>query len=175
MPGNAATPIIPRDGVMTLTDGTAGTPKTLTVLYTNGAIKITGLNNAQKDRKIYKSRGIIYAGRNTEDKEFGIEFTADAVHFLGDGTTATLFEAIMQKGLWSTATSTFPVSGGDIYTLQWSWTVERTNFSGTNDNVVTYKYVMFELDFAEGDPSQFSLKGTGLPYGTAATDWSTLT
>src|SRR4051812_14622247 len=95
-----ANPIIPRDGVLTLADGAA---LSLAISYLRGEVKWTGLNASQKSKQYFKSRGTLYAGRDVEDQEFGFEFTADAVHFMGDGTTATLFEVIMRKGVWAAA------------------------------------------------------------------------
>lgn len=165
MAGNAATPIIPRDGVLVISDAT-GTPKTLTIPYLGGQIKISGLNASQKTKQLVLSRGTVYGGRDVDDQPYTFEFTADAAHFKGDNSTATLWEVVMKQGVWSAATSTLPTSAGDIYCVTCTWTVERTNFSGTNDNVVALKYVYFDLDFSEGTPSQFSLKGTCIPYST---------
>jgi hypothetical protein len=171
MAGNAATPIIPRDGVLVVSDNT-GTPKTITVPYLNGTLKLTGLNASQRARQIFKSKGVVYAVRDTDDQEFGVEFTCDAVHFKGDNITATLFEALMKLGPWNNAVSTLPPSAGDTFCVTLTWTVERTNFGGTNDNVVVAKYVYFDVDFAEGTPGQFTLKGTGVPYSTDFLTWT---
>lgn len=165
----AAVPIIPRDGVLVIQDGAA---LSLTIAYLNGAIKISGLNATQRTKQWFKSKGSTYSGRDVEDQEFSFEFTADAVHFMGDGTTATLFEAIMRKGVWAAAASTLPASAGDIYTLKGTWTVNRTNFGATSNNVVVAKYVQFDMDFSEGVPSQFSLKGTGAIFSTDYLTWT---
>lgn len=160
---NAGAPIIPRDGVLVINDGAA---LSLTIPYLGGELKLGGLNASQKSKQVFKSRGTVYAARDVDDQEYSLEFTADAVHFKGDATTATLWEVIMKQGVWAAATSTFPTSAGDVYCLKCTWTVERTNFSGSADNVVVVKYVYFDLDFAEGVPSKFSLKGTCIPYST---------
>lgn len=140
--------------------------------YLNGALKLTGLNASQKTKQVFKARGTVYGARDVEDQEYGVEFTADAVHFKGDGTTGTLFEALMKLGVWSAATSTLPTSAGDVYCVKLTWTVERTNFGATADNVVAIKYVYFDVDFSEGVPSQFSLKGTAIPYSTDHLTWT---
>lgn len=165
MAGNAATPIIPRDGVLVISDAT-GTPLTLTIAYMNGSIKLSSLNASQKTKQIFLANGTVYAARDVDDQPYSFEFTADAVHFKGDATTATLWEVAMKQGVWSSATSTLPSTAGDVYCLTCTWTIERTNFGGTADNVVALKYVYFDLDFSEGVPSQFSLKGTCIPYSS---------
>ena len=162
-------PIIPRDGVMALSDGAA---LSLVLLYMGGAVKWGGLNASQRTKQWFRSRGGVYAGRDVDDQDFSLDFTADAVHFLGDGTTATLFEAVMRKGVWSGATSTLPTAAGDIYTLKATWTVNRATFGATGNNAVVAKYVQFDLDFSEGVPSQFSLKGVGVPYSNDYLTWT---
>jgi hypothetical protein len=166
---NAATPIIPRDGVLVISDGAA---LTYTVPYMGGALKITGLNQNQRTRQVFKASGSTYAVRDVEDQEFGIEFTADAVHWKGDGSTATLFEVLMKLGVWSAATSMLPTTAGDTYCLKLTWTEERTNFGASADNVVVAKYVYFDLDYAQGVPGQFTLKGTGVRYSTDYLTWT---
>ncbi len=162
---NAAVPFIPRDGVLVLKDNT-GTPKTLTIAYDGGDLQLSNLNQAFKTRQIFKSRGSTYSVRDVEAQEVGIQFTADAVHFLGDASTVTLYEALMKLGAWSSAVSTLPSTAGDTYCLTLQWTGERTNFGGNADNVVVYKYVYFDLDFAEGVPGKFTIKGTAVIYST---------
>lgn len=163
MPGNSSSPIIPRDGVLVIGDGAA---LTLTIPYLNGAIKISGLNASQKTKQVFKAKGTVYSVRDVEDQEYSFEFTCDAVHFKGDNITATLYEALMRTGVWAAAVSTLPVAAGDTYCVKCTWTVERTNFGGSNDNIVAIKYVYFDVDFSEGVPSSFSLKGTCIPYST---------
>lgn len=165
----AATPIIPRDGVFTLYDGGV---LSLAILYMGGALKITGLNASQKAKQTFMSGGTMYAARDVDDQLFGLEFVADAVQFLGDGTTATLFEALMRKGVWSAATSTLPAAAGDVYCLKGIWTVNRTSFGASANNTVTAKYVQFDVDFGEGSPSQFTVKGQGYPYSTDFLTWT---
>ena len=137
-----------------------------------GALKITGLNASQKTKQWFSSCGEIYSGRDVEDQDFGIEFEAEAVHFLGDATTATLFEAIMKKGVWAAATSLLPTTAGDIYCLKATWAVARTAFGASANNTVVAKYVQFDLDFSEGVPSKFSIKGVGKAYSTDYLTWT---
>jgi len=162
---NPSSPMIPRDGVLVIKDNT-GTPKTLTIAYDGGDLQVSNLNQGHKTRQVFKSRGATYSVRDVEAQEIGIQFTADAVSFLGDGSTATLYEALMKLGAWSTAVSTLPSPAGDTYCLTLQFTVERTNFGGSADNVETFKYVYFDVDFAEGVPGKFTIKGTAVNYST---------
>lgn len=166
---NAATPIIPRDGTLTVADGAA---LTLAIAYHNGDLKMSGLNAYQDEHEFFMSRGEIYGGRRSQKKVVDFTFTADLVHLLGDATTATLFEAIMRKGVWAAATSTWPAAAGDAYTLKFTWAVERTNFGGAGDNTVVAKYVQCDIDIEEGVPSKISVKGRIIPHSSDYLTWT---
>lgn len=165
---NAGAPILNRDCSLTISTG--GTPLSLVILFDAGDIKVSGLNALQKEVETFMSRGEIYAARYSNDKPFTFEFSSDACQFLGDGTTGTLFEILMRKGVYAAATSTWPTAAGDVWMVQCSFSAERSNFGATADNTVTYKYVFFEIDYAEGVPGKFTCKGTVIPYSN---DWAT--
>lgn len=162
---NAANPIIPRDGVCVITDNT-GTPKSWTLAYHGGDLKLTGLTPGQKTQQTYMAAGATYAGRQVDDQEVGVEFTADAVHIIGDGTTATLGDVLLKRGLWSAAVSTLPTTAGDLYCLTFTWTIERSTYGATTDNTVVLKYVFSAVDFTMGNPSKWGIKGTAMMYST---------
>lgn len=162
---NANTPIIPKDGVLHILDG-AGTPLDFTVLYDGGDLSFSGLNQGFSTRQIFMSRGVPYSVRDTELKPIEFTFTCDAVHILGDGTTATIYDVLMKKAPWASATSTLPTTRGDTYCLTFKFTAERSNLGATADNTVTLKYCFFEMDFAEGIPGKWTIKGTMIPYST---------
>ena len=167
---NTANPLIPADGSTVITDGGA---LTLTVNYEDGDLSITGLNGQnQKSYQSFKHRGKTYAVRAVEDVDIEFSFTCHAVHIIGDGTTGTLGDAILRKAVWSAATSKLASTAGDAYLLQVKWTGERTNFGATNDNTVQVKYCSLTLDFSEGVPGKFSVKGTCYPIST---DYLTIT
>ena len=167
---NTANPLIPVDGVITITDGAA---LSLTLNYEDGDIQIQGLNGQnQKSFQSFKSRGKTYSVRAVEDVDIEFSFTAHAVHIIGDGTTGTLGDVALKKAAWAAATSKLSSSNGDAYLVQVSWRGERTNFGATNDNVVTMKYCALTLDFAEGVPGKLSIKGTCFPIST---DYLTVT
>jgi hypothetical protein len=167
---NTANPLIPVDGVITISDGAA---LTLTVNYEDGNLAISGLNGQnQKSYQSFKSRGKTYAVRAVEDTDIEFSFDAHAVHILGDGTTGTLGDAALKKAVWAAATSKLATANGDAYLLQVSWRGERTNFGATNDNVITMKYCALTMDFAEGVPGKLSIKGICYPIST---DYLTIT
>jgi len=166
---NAANPLLPTDGKITISDGAA---LTLVLLYEDGDTTIGGLNSSQKTRQAFKSRGKTYAVRDVEDKEIPINWTAHAVHIIGDGTTGTVGDAILKKLVWSAATSTLATANGDSYLLTVTWTGERTNFGAAADNTIVLKYCDLEMDFSEGVPGKLSIKGIAHPIST---DYLTIT
>lgn len=160
---NTANPLIPTDGLITISDGAA---LSVTVAYDSGDFQITGLTNSQKTRKGYKSRGKTYSVRDVEDQDIQFSFSSDAVTLKGDGTTGTPWEAANRIGVWAAATSTLPSVNGDSYLLQVSWTGERTNRGASNDNTITMKYCALDIDFQEGDPGKISFKGVNYCLGS---------
>lgn len=167
---NASNPLIPSDGVITITDGGA---LSLVLSYEDGDFQVSGLNGQdQKSYVSFKSRGKTYSVRAVEDMDIEFSFTAHAVHIIGDGTTATLGDVVLRKAVWASYTSKLPTANGDAKLVQVSWRGERTNFGASNDNVITLKYCALTMDFSEGVPGKLSVKGTCYPIST---DYLTIT
>lgn len=161
---NTATPLMPVDGTITITDGAA---LSLVVQYEDGNFSVSGLTGQdQKSLFAGKSRGKTYCVRKVEDENIEFGFSAHAVHIVGDGTTGTLGDVALKKGAWSSATSKLASTAGDAYLVQVSWRGERTNFGATQDNVITLKYCALTMDFAEGVPGTLTIKGTCFPIST---------
>ena len=163
---NAATPFIPKDGKITISDG-AGSPISLIIPYEDGDLQLSGLTEGQMTTQEFRSRGKVYSVRKVEDRPIEGTFTCHATQFLSDGTTATPFDVVMKKGVWASATSTGP-NTGDAQLYKLVWTGERTDFGATADNTVTYKYCRFEMDFAEGIPGKLTIKFTAFNFSTDA-------
>lgn len=161
---NAASPLIPVDGSIVITDGAS---LSLTLSYEDGDLQISSLNGQnQKSFVSFKGRGKTYAVRAVEDVDIEFSFSAHAVGIIGDGTTALLGDAVLKKGVWASATSKLPTANGDAYLLQVRWTGERTNFGAAADSVVTLKYCALTMDISEGVPGKISVKGTCYPIST---------
>jgi hypothetical protein len=159
----SATPLIPRDGKITITDGGV---LSLTGWYEDGDLTISGISRGQMQVKSYKSRGKTYSVRDTEDMDQEIAFSAHLTGLTGDGITAQLLDAIRRKGLWAAAVSTLPAANGDTYCLTITWQGERTNMGATSDSSFSLKYVHATADISEGDPGKISIKGTNYPIST---------
>lgn len=155
----SATPLIPRDGTLTIKDG-AGTPLSYVIPYTDGDFNITGIVEDQTTVQSFKNRGRTYAVRKVEDQDIEFSFSAHAHAFLGDGTLAAFYDVIAKKGVWAAATSTLPAANGDAYCVTLVFGGERSNLGATTDIQVTLKYCHISGDFTEGVPSTFSISGT---------------
>lgn len=160
---NAATPFVPPDGSMVITDGAA---LSWAVVYDGGDLKINGLSADFKTIQQFMSRGKVYAARKIEDEKIEISFTADAVMIIGDNTTAVLGDILLRKKVWSAYTSTLPATAGDVRTVQIVWTGERSALGATADNTITLKYIHLTGGFSEGVPGKFEIKGELITYST---------
>lgn len=161
----SSTPIIHRDVTCVISDNT-GTPKTWTLFASGGTLKLTGLTPSQKTTQEFMSCGDVYASRMVDSQEIGVEFDCDAVHIIGDGTTATFGDVMLKRGAWASAVSTLPTAAGDTFCVTMTFTVERSNFGATADNTVVLKYVAGASDFSQGVPSKWGFKGRAIMYST---------
>ncbi|TXH41152.1 MAG: hypothetical protein E6Q97_38110 [Desulfurellales bacterium] len=167
----SATPIIPRDGVLTIKDG-AGTPLSYAIPYSDGDFSLSGLVEDQTTVQSFRNRGRTYAIRKVEDQDLEFSFTCHAHAILGDGATAGLYDVLGKKGVWAAATSTLPAAAGDAFCVSLTFTAERSNLGATSDASVVLKYCRISGDFQEGVPSTFSISGTAYAYST---DYLTIT
>lgn len=161
----SATPIIPRDGTLTIKDNT-GTPLSFVIPYTDGDFSLSGIVEDQSAVQSFKNRGRTYAIRKTEDQDLEFSFTCHCHALLGDGTLAGLYDVLAKKGVWASAVSTLPAAAGDAFTVSLTFTAERTNLGATTDSTTILKYCRLSGDFQEGVPSTLSFSGTAYSYST---------
>ena len=154
---DAAAPLVPKDGVITISDG-AGTPLTVEVMYENGNLSISDLVAGNWDTQVFYDRGVPYASRATTKKEIKVSFKCDAVNLTG---AASPLEAFRKTGTWASATSTLPTSNGgsEVHMVQISWAGERSNFGATADASIVLKKVRVTSSFNEGTPGELSFEG----------------
>lgn len=153
----AANPIIPKDGVLTISDG-AGTPLTFAVPYTDGDLQLAGVRKGGMQTQAFKTRGQTYSVRETEDAPVAFSFNC---HFNGldDATSAAMLDIVAKLGTWASATSTLPTSAGDAWMVQLAWAIEGTARGSTSDHSLTFKYCTIQADIQEGVPSTLSISG----------------
>lgn len=147
-----------RDGLITISDDTGGTPLSVSVQYENGDFSISGLMEGQAAITQYLDRGTFYSARKTTQNFPQFSFTA---HFtdLADGTDPTLFDLANKTGAWASAVSTLGTNA-DVMTYDVSFTVEGTDHGDSADHVLTLADCHLSIDLAEGDPNTFTITGT---------------
>ena len=154
----ANTPLIPADGVLVLSDA-SGTPKTVTISYTDGDLKIDGIAADSSDITVFESRNVPYAARNTGRKRIKVTFSCHALD-LANGSAGTPLDAIRGTGNFSGGTSTW--TAGDARFLRCTWTGERTAFGSTADASIVLKKVRFDGSFSEGIPGKLEFSGEAI-------------
>lgn len=169
----ASIPMIPKDGTILINDNT-GTPLALTIQYEDGDFAVTNIKASQLAVQGFKDRGVTYSVRSTEDENIEFSFTAHAIAFRGDGTTADIGDVVLRTSVWAAAVSMAGSTAalGDAYLLKVTFTGERSNFGATSDTTCVLKYCHLTMDFSEGVPGKFSIKGTLFPLST---DYLTVT
>lgn len=154
----ANSPLISADGVLVLSDA-SGTPKTVTINYTDGDLKIDGLAADSSDITVFESRNIPYAARNTGRKRIKVTFSCHALD-LSNSSAGTPLDAIRKTGNFAAGVSTW--TAGDVWFLDLLWTGERTAFGATADASVRLKKVRFDGSFSEGIPGKLEFSGEAI-------------
>ncbi|HYF53370.1 MAG TPA: hypothetical protein VEA41_03845 [Salinarimonas sp.] len=172
----ATIPLIPNDGVLLINDG-AGSPLSYAIVYEDGDFTLGGLKKSQKEVQEFLDRGRFYSVRETNDVSIDWSFSCHAIAMLGDGVTASPTDVFLKLGVWSAATNLLPAAAGGgasgVWCVKMTFTGERTDYGATADTTAVLKYCHAEsLDFGEGIPGKWSLKGKLYCHST---DYLTLT
>lgn len=170
------TPITGCDGVLSVTNGTV----TTTLAFTKGDLKISKLNGGMAgSRKTVQTvtdffaRGRWIAAKFTSDEIVEITFTGFLVGMKGVASDPAIIDFVVGSGDWAGASSTVSAARGDVTHATFVWTVERTNFGATTDDVVTAKYCSAEVSIEESDEgSTISVKLAAKP---VSSDWLAIT
>lgn len=152
----AGAPIVPTDGTLVISDG-AGSPLSVTVTYEDGNFSFTGMNQGVMDTVVFMDRGRPYSIRKEKNRPIPFSFTAHALSMVGDPGSACF-----KKGTWASATSTLPAASGgsEVFCVKLVYTAERTDFGASTDSTATFLICRItDVDFAEGMPSTFTIKG----------------
>lgn len=147
------------DGRLTLIDGTPVTPLELLIPFDNGDWSITGLKKVLNESVAYESRGKIKSLRHTVRRY--IAFSGTAMYAEFSEATGTIADFVFAQTAFSARISTADVPG-NVDQMHVKFETEGTDLGDAADGVVTIKGVEVDsFDFAEGDPDQFSVSGTG--------------
>lgn len=143
-----------RDGTIVLSDGT-GTPLTVTIQFENGDLSISGTNQGNYEHTKYLDRGELGSIRKTTRMFPTGSFTCQMTD-LSDATDRLIWDMVNKTGAFASAVSTLGANA-DLYTLKIVLTVEGTNFGDSTDHVLNLNDCRCSIDFAEGDPSNFTI------------------
>lgn len=150
-----------KDGTVTATDGAA---HSLTIPFSLGDFKLSGLSADQSDVKIYKVRGVKQTVRKGESVEPSGSFSCYIADF-SDATNSTAYDFFCKKNLYSSNTSTISSSStppGDVYTVTLVWTIEGTDVGDSTDHTVTCTHCSVSVDLQEGEPDSLAISFTVL-------------
>lgn len=152
----AATPLVPKDGTITITDG-AGTPLEFEVTYEDGDFQIAGLAAGDWEVETFYDRGIPYTVRNVKRKTYEFTFTCHAIA-LSNNSSGVVLDVVRKAGTWGSATSVNTT--GDAHLVKVVFKGERTDLSATSDTFLNMFECHLQADFAEGIPGKLTIKGT---------------
>lgn len=144
-----------RDGVITVSDATGGTPLSVTVQFEAGDLSLSGTNQGNYEHTKYLDRGELGSVRKTNRMFPTGSFTCHMTD-LSDGSDKLIWDAVNKTGAFASAVSTLGANA-DLYTLDIVLTIEGTNFGDSADHVLTMDDCRCSIDFSEGDPNSFTI------------------
>lgn len=148
--------MVPRDGTIEMSDAT-GSPISITVQYEDGDFQFSALEEGYYTVVVFKDRGVPYSARKTEIHDITWSFTAHATDFT-DATEKTIMDTVRKAGAFAAGVSKLGANA-DVWALQVKFTVERSNYGGT-DNYVQIAKNRLRCGFSEGVPGKFAVEGT---------------
>jgi len=144
-----------RDGTITLTDGTSPSPLSLTIQYEAGDLSLSGVNQGNYEHTKYLDRGDLGSIRKTNRSFPTGSFSCQMTEF-SDGSNQNIWDFVNKTGAFSAAVSTLGANA-DLYVLKITLSVEGTNFGDSSDHILELGNCRCTIDFAEGDPSSFTI------------------
>lgn len=145
------------DGSLTVKDGT-GTPVTLSIPFTMGDFALSGLNQARRATNVYETRGQL-VGLRKGAKSFPTGSFSAMIADYSDATNTTLIDFLNKQNSYSANAST-TTALGDVYTVDFVFTVEGTDLGDAADHVITLEDCDCSMDISEGEPNSLSVSFT---------------
>jgi hypothetical protein len=148
-----------RDGKIELLDGT-GTPVVLEIAYEDGNFSFA--QPQQFSELVIMDRGNFSTIRKQDEQAITGSFSFHFRQFTDSVNAGSVRDFINQTGSYSgnASTGTSGVPYVEHYCIDIKYTAEGTDFGDDNDHTVTLAKCVCTLDFAEGDPSAFTLNFT---------------
>jgi hypothetical protein len=145
-----------RDGKITLKDG-SGVPVTLEIAYEDGNFSFS--QPQRYGELVVMDRGNISAVRKQDEQIITGSFSCNMREFTDAVNPGSVRDFLLQSGFYSGNTST-GLSGAPMiehYCVDIDFDVEGTDFGDDADHKVTLAKCICSIDFAEGDPSSFTI------------------
>lgn len=148
-----------RDGKIELLDGT-GTPVTLEIAYEDGNFSFS--QPQQYSELVIMDRGNFATVRKQDEQAITGSFAFHFRQFTDAVNPGSVRDFINKTGAYAAnvSTGTSGVPYVEHFCVNIKYTAEGTDFGDANDHVVTLSKCVCALDFAEGDPSSFTLNFT---------------
>jgi len=148
-----------RDGKIELLDGT-GQPVTLEIAYEDGNFSFS--QPQQFSELVIMDRGNFATVRKQDEQAITGSFAFHFRQFTDSVNPGSVRDFINKTGAYAAnvSTGTSGVPYVEHFCIDIKYTAEGTDFGDANDHVVTLSKCVCALDFAEGDPSSFTLNFT---------------
>ena len=146
------------DGTITLEDGTATTPVTLTAPFTVGDLSISGLAQTLKAVVAYESRGTLNSVRHTSRTYPSGSFSFQLAEY-SDASVGSIVDFAAKTNAYSANESTLG-GNAEVHAIKITLTVEGTNHGDGADHTVVLDDCAVTVDLSEGDPNTGTLSFT---------------
>ena len=153
-------PMVPRDGTITITDGSA---QVLTVQYEEGDFQAESFRASHHATEVIYDRDVPYAVRETKKEPINFSFSAHATDF-ADAVERTIPNMVMGTGFFAAGSNSTMGANYPVRTLKIVFTVEQTNHGAGADSVLTLNHCRVDVGFTEGVPGKFTIKGIAIPF-----------
>lgn len=143
------------DGALVFKDVT-GTIAT-TVKFMNGDFSMSELQAKMQETVVFYARGKVTGKRKGQVIHPTFQFTAQMSEFTS-ALKDSLMDVVRRKGAWAAAGSCS--TDGDLYTVNAFFVIEGTTFGDSDDHDFSLGECELTIEFAEGSPNMFTVKGT---------------
>lgn len=149
-----------RDGKIELLDGTSGTPIKLEIAYEDGNFSFS--QPQQYSELVVMDRGNFATIRKQDEQAITGSFSFHFRQFTDTVNPGSVRDFIQKVGAYSAnvSTGTVGVPYVEHFCIDIQYTAEGTDFGDAGDHSAKLSKCVCALDFAEGDPSSFTLNFT---------------
>ena len=147
--------MVRRDGEVSFSDATGGSPLVYTVSYEDGNVSFA---REKDERIVIRDRGNIVGSRKGDTPVLTVTFSVHMRSFTTTaGTDLTICDVMDQTGNVATIPWVKASAAHEEWNLNLNFKVENTDHGGGADYVVTFAHCIFTWDFSEGDPDTINI------------------